>query len=110
MKAFHYSVQIQHHLYRSAHGCELGCPGRRLPGSLPVRPVLERRYPRQCLGQLHLLHRGHAGQHVSPFQLPDPASVSHQCRRLLYDRRTDSGACGVSLHEKARQEGGGRCL
>ena len=60
------TVQEQHHIHRSAHGCILGCSGRFVPGSAPLRALLEKDDKSCLLVQLYMGLRSHDNE--SPFQ------------------------------------------
>ncbi len=94
-------VPFQRHVYRPAHGCELGRVGRSFSGSLPLRPVLEADYESSLLGELFVLHGGDAGEHLFPVELSGAFAVAHQCRRLLYAGWTCDRAGGECGDESA---------
>ena len=64
--AYNNTVQKQHHIHRSAHGCVLGCSGRFVPGSAPLRALLEKDDKSCLLVQLYMGLRSHDNE--SPFQ------------------------------------------
>ena len=98
-------------LHRAAHGHFLGCAGRRFPGPVPVRPLLEAHDFRFGLG---LLHRGR-GRDVRLHVLHLHGQDFHQPVLHLADQRRHAGdAAGPGgrarsqLLHQAKPEGGGR--
>ena len=98
-------------LHRAAHGYFLGCAGRRFPGPVPVRPLLEAHDFRFGLG---LLHRGR-GRDVRLHVLHLHGQDFHQPVLHLADQRRHAGDVAgpggrtrrQPLHQ-AEPEGGGR--
>ena len=105
-------VQVQRHLHRPAYGRELGGSGGGVPGPLPLRAVLEADHQGRLLGQLPVLHGGHAGQHLRALQLPRSAPVPHQRRGLLYAGGAGDCAGGQPGYARPGSEEPGRdvCL
>ena len=101
-------------LHRPGHGCQLGRHGRRVPGALPLWPVLEADHEERLLGVHAVLndlhdHR-HAGQPEGPEHQPRHSPVPDQRRRLLHDRGPRPRSAGQPDFESPRQSGSGADL
>ncbi len=97
-------VSLQCHLYRAAHGCELGRAGGGFSGAFPVRSVLEADDEGGLLGEFSVIHGGDVSQYFLPPQLSGASAVAHQCRRILHAGRACDRAGGERGDESARTE------